>query len=482
MKGMVLNTKVLPLSRLRTGFCDHECKRYTEQMFRISGHDSTVWTHKSCVCNEQIALVNRHQFDDGCTYTSSLDLKKTLRRHIRVSAPWSEQAVIEHAIPARKRLLQHAKDSLSVWDLEPNDGKVKMFLKDDKYHTPEYKAPRCIQYRNKRYGLRLATYLHPIEKLVMEWKHNGTHIFAKGRNMRQRGRDIAKKLKSGYVAISMDHSKFDSHVNEKLLSLEHWYYRQCCNDPELAKLLAWQVRNSGSTKNGTTYFTHATRMSGDQNTGLGNCIINYAMTVALLERINCPYELYIDGDDFIVFVPSKFASSVDPAWYGQFGMKTTLDQATTVLEHIDFCQCRPVYDGTGYTLVRNPDRLMSRAPWVVGPLMGTRPWSIIASAGQCEIALGLGLPIGQYLGQKMFNLGVANGGKFDSKLRSSVMASREKMKPGKLRVVDCAPGVRSSFELAWGIDIPTQLSIEAAALLPVDEEDWDEYPLVRYHH
>lgn len=476
---MSLNDKVLPGSCLSAGVCDHVCKRYTQQMFTIQGFNSEVWTHGSCVCNEVIALKNRHQLCDGSTYRSHVDLRRPLRKLIKTLEPCSEQYVIAHAVSSRKKLLEAAQNSLAKYGLEKRDAYVKMFLKDDKYHDPEYKAPRCIQYRNKRYGLRLATYLHPIEQHVIKIKHNGTHVFAKGRNMKQRGRDIAAKLLPNWVAISMDHSKFDSHVNESLLGLEHWYYNSCIRNPELRQLLEWQRVNRGITKNGTKYTTKATRMSGDQNTGLGNCIINYAMTKSMLIHLNIPHNLYIDGDDFIVFVHKKHQHLIDPKWYNQFGMKTTLDQVTGVLEHIDFCQCRPVFDGDKYTLVRNPKRLLSRLPWIVGPIQGRNPWDIMASAAQCEISLGYGLPVGQFIGFRAYEYARTRGGKFKANCVAHYRHRQERMKPGNLEPVECAPGVRISYERAWGISIPQQYLIENALISGPHEEEWDNTPFDR---
>lgn len=476
---MSLNDNVLPGSCLSAGVCDHLCKRYTQQMFTIEGFTSEVWTHGSCVCNEVIALQNRHQLCDGTTYHTRVDLKAPLRKLIKPLDPVTEQTIIEHAASNRKKLLQAAATSLATNGLDKRDARVKMFLKDDKYHTPEYKAPRCIQYRNKRYGLRLATFLHPIEQHVVKLKLNGTHVFAKGRNMKQRGRDIAAKLLPNWVAISMDHSKFDSHVNEQLLRLEHWYYNCCINDPELKQLLEWQCINRGSTKNNTRYITKATRMSGDQNTGLGNCIINYAMTKAMMTSLKIPHNLYIDGDDFIVFVHKKHQHLIDPTWYNQFGMKTTTDQITGVLEHIDFCQCRPVYDGDKYTLVRNPHRLIARLPWIVGPIHGRNPWDIMASAAQCEISLGYGLPVGQYVCSNIYEFAKANGGAYKQNCLVEYRHRQERMKPGKLQPAECAPGVRASYERAWAVSIAQQHIIENAAIKLPTEEEWDHLPFDR---
>lgn len=467
MKGRAISSSQLPGSSLRTGECGHSCKRYTRKMFDydtdFGGSGSVVKTHLSCVCNEVLALKNRHQLDDGARYTFKGDLTKWVRRRVKPMHPWSEDMVIEHAIPSKKKLLISARESLSKYPLTASDGAIKMFLKDDKYHG-ELKDPRCIQYRNKRYGLRLATYLHPLEQYVMSWTRNGTHIFAKGRNMRQRGRDIAHKFNryEECAVVSLDHSKFDCHVNESLLRAEHWFYNQCYGSEELEFLLELQVRNKGMTKNGTSYTTRATRMSGDQNTGLGNCLINYMMTKQLLSKLGIGYDLYIDGDDFLIFIEKRHVPLIDPSAYSLFGMSTKLESVAYTLEHVDFCQCRPVFDGIGYTMVRNPERMLARLPWIVGPIEDSRAQDIVFSTGQCEIAQGLGLPIGQFIGQRMCE----RGGKM---VRIRHRAWLEKMKPGKLQPIEPMGGVRESYEKAWGLSIADQLLIEQTSLVEPEE-------------
>nr|BBN50999.1 hypothetical protein 3 [Korle-bu Aedes virus] len=483
MAGFDLSLKTLPGSRVSAGSCDHQCKRTTVKSFAFDGIDTPpVWTHKSCVCNELIALKARHQFDDGLRYSGPC-IRNMLREYcgqqlIRRCNPVTEETVIAHAVPSKRKLLEVAQSSLEKEPLCARDGRVKMFLKDDKYHVAEVKAPRCIQYRNKRYCLRLARWMIPIERQVYLWNDaSGSPVFAKGRNMRQRGRDIQCKFQwfDDPVVISMDHSKFDSHVNTTLLDLEHWFYNQCARDPELKFLLALQRRNIGRTKNGTKYETLGTRMSGDQNTGLGNCIINFAMTRYVLDGIK--HCLYIDGDDFLVFVERCDVQRVNPSTYRLFGMSTTVDGTVDVLEHVEFCQTRPVADGVGgYTMVRNPHRLMARLPWVVGPRETDAIDDIIYSTGLCEISLGVGLPVAQYLGRAL----AERGGKY-RRTELHYRAMLEKVKPQKAQVVEPSAETRMSYETAWGLSIAEQLQLENIKLVDVEAEQSDEFPFRRFH-
>lgn len=461
--------------------CDCLCNRKTVKLFEYDPPMDLgfVWTHKSCVDNELIALSQRHQVDDGARYNSEIGLKTMFRGRIKLLQKVDQQVVIDHARGTKKKLLERARESFKTNPLSEEDARVKMFLKDDKYHTAEYKAPRCIQYRNKRYCLLLAQYLIPVESMVYTWLDDSeTPIFAKSRNLVQRGNDI--KTKMGFfrnpVAISLDHSKFDAHCNGRLLRLEHWFYNQCFdNDPLLRKLLSWQLVNRGATKNGTTYETLYTRMSGDQNTGLGNSIINYAMTLALIRSQGIQACYYIDGDDFIIFVERGDAYKVDPKWYEQFGMVTKLDCSTSCIENIEFCQTRPVFNGVGYTMVRNPNRMLSRTPWVVGDKHPRFVKNYLTSLGMCMLSLGMGLPVEQFVGYTLTQLG---GRYIDTPLHYS--ANKMFMRPKRARLIIPSMATRLSYERAWGLTIGEQLEVEKSKIvLDVDLDpslDYDEYP------
>jgi hypothetical protein len=384
----------------------------------------------------------------------------SLKKWVKHIDPVSVDTIIRHATSRKRKLLLQAKESLEMAPVNELDSRVRMFLKDDKYHTLKIGAPRCIQYRSKRYCLPLATYLHPIEQYVYTWKDtSGTPIFAKARNLKQRGQDIETKFNCfiSPAVISMDHSKFDCHVNKDLLELEHRFYNECCKSWLLAKLLKWQKRNVGKTANGVKYLTMFTRMSGDQNTGLGNSLINYAMTVALLDKLKIKYCLYIDGDDFLVFVESANAHLVKAEGYKQFGMSTKLDSIATVMEKIDFCQSRPVFDGVSYTLVRSPIRMLERIQWGVGRFAPRYIRNYLTSIGQCCLSLGMGLPVEQYIGETLTKL----GGRKKVITEMHYSANKMPFRVGKARIVKPALAVRLSYELAWGIPIPVQETLES---------------------
>lgn len=387
--------------------------------------------------------------------------------------------------------MEIAYASLQDYELEPKDGNIKMFPKDEKYlrSTEELEqvfhqvlskkvsAPRCIQYRNKRYCLRLAQRLHAIETNTYQYQDKyTTRVFAKCRNLTQRGEDLRTKWESfrNPRALLMDHSKFDAHCSTELLRLEQWYYLKCRNDPVLRKLLSMQMLCKGRTKRGTRYITKATRMSGDQNTGLGNSIINYAMLSAFADHNGLQHSIYVDGDDSVMIFEDTF-KEYDMEFFTQFGMVTKKDD-TKEFSQVEFCQTRPVFDGVSWHCVRNPLRIMSRTPWTVREHWSKRREDYLASIGRCEMALGMGLPVGQYLGNKLASLS-----RKTITTQLDYVAKREFVKPHKARLVEPTWECRLSYEEAWGLSPYEQLTLEATPiLLETTDIEEEEYPLRQY--
>jgi hypothetical protein len=366
-----------------------------------------------------------------------------------------------------------------------------MFLKDDKYpwdesaledlfhQTLEQKitAPRCIQYRNKRYCLRLAQFLHAIETntYAYEDKYN-TRVFAKCRNLTQRGKDLREKWDSFKRprALLLDHSKFDAHCSVPLLKLEQWFYLKCRNSQELRQLLKMQNSCKGRTSRGTTYKTRGTRMSGDQNTGLGNSIINYAMLSAFMEHHGMVGSIYVDGDDSVIVYEDE-GKEFNMDFFSQFGMVTKREDAVD-FERVDFCQTRPVYDGESWRCVRNPLRLMSRTPWTTREQWSKKREVYLASIGRCELALGMGMPIGQYLGSRLSELS-------EKSMRTQLdyVAMREFVRPRKAHVIPPSLECRLSYEAAWGISPTEQIYLENLSIhVPSEEVYAEEFPCSQY--
>jgi len=430
-----------------------------------------VWTHKGCVCNERVALAARHQVDDGARFdkTKGNVIYKYLKKmSVGKIKPKSQEQILEWYSGAKRRQFEAARDSLRRDEFDPKvDGRVSMFLKADKYHDPEVKAPRCIQFRNKRYCLRLARFLNPIEHAVYQiLDDNDTRVIAKARNSEERAADLWKKWQSfsDPIALCCDHSKFDAHVGRELLEAEHRFYldsiRKVDGKQELKELLKCQLVNKGITRNGTKFVTVATRMSGDMNTGLGNSVLNTAMLNSWLGEAKVHGSVYVDGDDSVVIVERTDLYKLSLDWFERFGMRTKVEIADE-FELVEFCQSRPIWNGRSYRMIRNPLRVLARLPWVTRKFAPHMVPQYLASVGRCELALGSGYPVLQYIGNSLAALSDA---KTMRSLDVFYAARRERFGPDRAILRPVTPEARNSFARAWGISVAEQLRLEACTV------------------
>lgn len=455
----------------RVGAGDCHSTRQSFKLYDYSQEElnnDIVWTHKSCVCNEVCALRYRHQADDDLPVgdcnpvgdwliTKAIRLQEPLRKR-------SKTAVVNHYTAGKWREYLRAQDSLLTEPLIPFDARVRMFLKDDKYHTNRFKPPRCIQFRNKRYGLCLAQYLQPIEYEVYQWldRYN-TRQISKSRNLGERAHDLRTKWDQFVdpIAVLIDCSNFDAHCSANLLRQEHRLYEHYFpGDKFLRTLLKWQLRNVGSTRNGTKFFTQATRCSGDQNTGLGNSVINLGMLSIMLKRSGIKGAIYVDGDDSVVIIERNDQQFLDLSFLAQCGMRAKVEYAYE-FEHIEFCQTRPVFDGVAWRMVRNPRRVLSRTPWVVKRNHLNVIGRYLKSLGMCELALSAGMPVTQSLALKL--IGKGSGKYMVTELHHQAM--KEYVQPTYAKARHVSDDCRISYAKAWDISISEQLELEAGELI-----------------
>jgi hypothetical protein len=235
---------------------------------------------------------------------------------------------------------------------------------------------------------------------------------AKGMNMIERGNVIASMWNSfaDPIAVGLDASIFDQHINRLLLQHEHSIYHMWSTGhgeglPNLRTLLANQLTNRGSyhgVDGKLRYIVSGCRMSGDMNTSLGNVIIMCSLMHAYFESKGLlgQIKLLNDGDDCVIIMDrrnlEKFQEGLGD-WFLEMGLTMEYDGIYKTLEEIEFCQSRPVkYGVDGYRLVPRPTkRLYSdlittkdvRSKKVFGKQIG-------AIAG-CGMACSSGLPIFQ---------------------------------------------------------------------------------------
>lgn len=483
MKGCFpAHGKVIPGSWIRSKHGHCECTRKTTLLFDVDYPLDTVYTHKGCVCNEQVALTHRHQRDDGCRFDSEVlpSLRRVWMRWVPQCSPLTIPEVVAKYSGRKRKIAEAAAKDLEQWPLIQRDAKLKMFLKDDKYTAVQPKAPRCIQYRNKRYALNLAKYTYPIEAALFNrtnrhgiyWSSKKLDSLACAANLRRAWDRFAEP-----IALLLDHSAFDAHWSRQLQQLATLFnsecYRQAGKHGTVRMLMGWQNLNSGRTKHGTRYATPYTRMSGDQNTGLDNTKGNHSMICWALETAGIlDYEVIVDGDDSVVVFSRADQALADglPDLFAKLGQATKIEWAEE-FEHIEFCQKRPVYTHVGWRMCRNPVRILTRMRWTVKNITTRTRLPYIKAICQAESAVNQHVPV-------MGPLSATWARSLRTRRYRGPLDQDWLLKlhgASRLTTYDSHVSYESriSFERAWGISIPEQLHLEALTMqlhdLNVDE-------------
>jgi hypothetical protein len=262
------------------------------------------------------------------------------------------------------------------------------------------------------------------------------------------------------VAIGLDASRFDQHVSVAALRYEHSVYNQVFRSKELRNLLQWQLRNRGFGRVADTlvsYEIEGCRMSGDINTGMGNCLIMSSIVLAYLESVGVNARLSNNGDDCVVFLERKDLALLDgiEQWFTDFGFKLKKEPMVDVFERVEFCQAQPVLVGSAYRMVRNPWTAMSK------DCVSVLGWANLGefntwrdAIGGCGLELTRGVPVWESFYRSIQHSGDLKGGKesvYDSGLGF--------MARGVKHAVVTAEG-RASFWRAFGITPDLQIAME----------------------
>jgi hypothetical protein len=271
------------------------------------------------------------------------------------------------------------------------------------------------------------------------------------------------------AVVSLDASRFDLHVHEELLKLEHAIYIAMNSDPEFAKLLSWQINNVGVTSLGFKYKCRGRRMSGDMNTALGNCILMIIMVATFMRGRR--YDVLDDGDDCLLIVerstlPWVLANA--HSGFLEFGMEIKIENVAHSLEEVEWCQCRPIMVADDKVkFIRNPAKVFSTA------LGGTKYFvqegarrKLVNTIGMSELILNLGVPILQEFALALMRNAETTGSlslremeSYNHRLKRELPALNMR----HLARVDprpITPVARASFHKAFGFTPTEQLLIE----------------------
>lgn len=367
----------------------------------------------------------------------------------------------------KQQVYQRAHDSLQQRALRRSDAYVSTFVKAEKvnFSAKGDPAPRVIQPRSPRYNLSVGRYLKLFEaELVRGFERVfGYKVITKGMNADGVGRTIAEHWGRfrAPCAVGLDASRFDQHVSVDALRFEHSIYNGVFQDPELARLLRWQLSNTGIARvegYRVDYQVEGCRMSGDINTGMGNCLLMSSIVLAYTESVGLRCRLVNNGDDCVVICETADINKLDgiDQWFLDFGFTLTREQPVYVLEQVEFCQAQPVCIDGQYRMVRNPYTAMSKdcvslLSWDTEAAY--QAW--IGAIGACGSALTTGVPV-----WSAWYAAMSRHGTDREHARAIVEDSGLGYMAAGVVAATMTEGARYSFWLAFGILPDVQVALE----------------------
>jgi hypothetical protein len=394
------------------------------------------------------------------------------------TAPITRQQFVDSYVGRKRIIYQKAVDSLAERSLCSADFWVKSFIKWEKNVVKPGKdlsqvVPRVISPRDPRANVCLGVFLNKtFEKRLLKSVSRTFKSLTvmKGLNAEEMAREARRKWTNFTcpVAIGADASRFDQHVSDVALKWEHSVYERCYSGEdrrELSRLLKHQLVNTCFAQgcDGTfKYVVRGGRMSGDMNTGLGNCLLMCGMFYSWMKLVGIDkYELMNNGDDCVMIIERsdlQLFSSQLPEYFTRLGFTIVLEEPVYVFEQISFCQMQPVFDGDKYVMCRDPRVSLSKdcisTLWLPR-VSDQRAW--LAAVGEGGLGLTGGIPVVQNFYRKLLELSVGKRSKlkFDvgwSMRHLALTLGRKYRTP--------SPLARYSFWLAFGIDAENQLCLE----------------------
>lgn len=384
---LTLVPKPLGIVKVRKFLCFPELSKLTVIPFNHSFHNLT-----RAVC-ERVFYVKRggifttppQPVDFGA---SLAEVKRLLVPVLPRIVPWTTQEFLDSCKGPKRGRYEKAAESLREEDLCPRDAEVEVFIKYEKtdHTTKQDPVPRVISPRSPRFNLKLGKFIKKLEPLLFKslGKLFGDTTVIKGFNAYQSAQKLRKKWEcfKNPVAVGLDASRFDQHVSRDALLWEHDIYRLCFPNRKdrrrLMRLLKYQLDNkcTGYAPDGMLkYHVSGTRMSGDMNTSLGNCVLMCSMIKAYSLHTGIQLRLANNGDDCVVFMESCDLDRFNEGVYDFFlglGFDMKVEKPVYEFEQIEFCQTHPVFDGSRWIMMRNPNIVPSKDSVFLQPYQSKR--------------------------------------------------------------------------------------------------------------
>lgn len=431
-----------------------------ERVFQVQGSDG---------------LITPPRPSPGVFAKTLLPARKSLLPLLPSTAPLCHDAFVNSYTGRKRQRYQEALDKIrSGRSSLGRSAEVSVFIKYEKTDWTSKKdpVPRVISPRDPCFNVRLGRYLKKLESPLFKAIDCmfGETTIMKGYNAEITAGILRRKWDSytNPIAVGLDASRFDQHVSYDALKWEHSIYKECFKHTKhkqrLSNILKHQLINKcfGTVNDGELFYTvKGTRMSGDINTSMGNCLIMCSMVYAYLKSIDVDAKLANNGDDCVLFLDKEDLSKLDGLydWFIKIGFNMAIEKPVDEFELLEFCQTKPVFDGDIWIMCRKPSAISKDSvllhPWDRRSNKYFLGW--LSSVGIGGLRLAGRLPIFQEFYALYQRSGVKNKTDYGKHVGYNAVDAIAGMKRDYGYV---SAQCRSSFYSAFGVTPDEQICLE----------------------
>lgn len=400
------------------------------------------------------------------------EFRRLFRTRVHVTTPWRHEEFVACYRGRRQSVYQAAADSLLTRSVNRTDSHLSTFVKAEKinFSAKADPAPRVIQPRNPRYNVEVGKYIKKIEHAIYVGVDHvwGGPTILKGYNASNSAAILREKWDkfANPVAVGLDASRFDQHVSAQALMYEHSFYELFYagkDREELRMLLSWQLHNKGRgvANDGVIHYSvEGRRMSGDMNTGLGNCLLMCAMVWSFCKDVGLRAALANNGDDCSLIMDSDDLAKLGglDRWFTDMGFTMKMEEPVYEFEQIEFCQTHPIWTPEGWIMVRNAMTAIAKDCNTLTPIDSQASfdkWRYCL--GEAGLHLTGGVPIFQDFYRALGRGGIPSRMIDSPQFESGMMVMAKDM---HRKYTEIHPQTRFSFWLAFGITPDHQEAIE----------------------
>lgn len=320
----------------------------------------------------------------------------------------SHEEYISQYSGGKRKIYEAASISVRQSPICQKDAKIKGFIKVEKDIRSDKpsRIPRVISPPSARYRLETGTFVKPAEHEIYSAidKIWGFKAVTKGLNYDQ----VAHLFESGWnsfidpVGFDLDVKRMDQATSWGIPFTNYFICELFSGDENLYAewLLEMQQKYKVTivAKDGLISYECATSLtSGQTNTSLVGVLQVNAMVWAFCDAHALRIRYVNAGDDMSIICERKdvdfIKKNIGP-WFVQFGMELEIGQIAYRLEHMEFCQTRPILIGGVWRMVRNPRTVSIKDACSLKHLKSPKMrYAHLKSVGTGGLACFSGIPI-----------------------------------------------------------------------------------------